>query len=94
MSKLEELIEMCKCEVSVVVNEHTVYYEDLKEYLETRDTELSDAEINEIVSHKRLVEVIVYPDTPVGNYCIYGYDIEMVAKELIDIILEDRGITL
>lgn len=90
MDKLMELIKRCKCGVFVTVNEHRDYYQTAEKKL--REIEDLDAEGFEdiprdvkekMVELNTVVEVHIYPKTPVGSYLIYHYDLETALDQAL-----------
>ena len=89
MKKLQTLIEKCKCGVHITVNGHRDYYETVEQYFEEdpmMEKDFEDIEANVYEKMKELntiVELQYYPDTPVGFYKIYHYDIEKAIDEAL-----------
>jgi len=89
---LKELIELCKCEVSISVNTHRNYYETVEDNL--RDVidnkEVSDEVYQEMKRRDTVIRVQAYPDTPVGFYSAYHWDISIALQEVIESIKAER----
>jgi hypothetical protein len=93
MDQLNELIARCKCEVHVSVNSHRNYYMTVEEHL-TNLQELSFPDGLEIEPEVRskmieldtVVNVQFYPQTPIGSYDIYHYDLEAALTEALAIL--------
>lgn len=89
MEKLNQLLARCKCGVFLTVNEHRDYYQSVSERLETLGDRNSDGlELDEAVRAKcietdTLIELQFYPDTPIGFYTIYHYDIDAALDEAL-----------
>jgi hypothetical protein len=91
MDKLKELLSKCKCGVYLSVNQHRDYYETVEKYFEDEEEWLE--EIDPLVYEKMkqentIVELQVYPNTPIGFIRIYHYDVESA----IDIVLKELNI--
>ena len=87
MDKFKELLSLCKCSVEVAVNDHKDYYESVSEHLTEDDKEgLSEEVLNEMIRRDTVIRVIAYPNTPVGNYCVYHYDLDMAIDIIINAI--------
>lgn len=91
MDALKELSNKCKSSVHVIVNGHKSNYESIEEFVRYRD--LDDDEIkkdvyDEMIKTDFCVEVQFYPDTPIGFYIVYHYDIELALKEALRICEE------
>ena len=95
LEKLNKLISLCKAEISISINEHTSGYQTVKKYLENcqliygEDLEISE-EIKKVMIDKNImVNIVFYPDTPIGSYSVYHYDVEEALDECLR-IMEDR----
>lgn len=83
MEKLYKLIQMCKCGVHLRINLHRDYYETVeehfnsnpinKEYLEDIDVDVYE----KMKETNTIIELQYYPNTPIGSYIVYHYDLEM-----------------
>lgn len=94
MEKLQRLISMCKAEVSVTVNSHKVNYESVEQhfkYLASLHKVVVDKVILDgMIERDTIVNVIAYPDTPVGSFSVYHYDINEAIEAIIECIINDR----
>jgi len=87
MQKLQELIKKTKCSVSVEINIHRDYYETIENYIEPEErNDISNDVWLKMIELDTCIELQVYPDTPIGFYVIYHYDIE----KAIDIALRQE----
>jgi hypothetical protein len=84
--KIKWLLERCKASVSISVNNHKDNYESVIEALEDEimEGEIDQEILNEMIKRSTIVYVHAYPDTPVGFYSTYHYDLESA----LDIIIE------
>jgi len=86
MKKLQDLIKKTKCSVSITVNNHRDYYETIEQYVQPEEKQdISNDIWQKMIELDTCIELQFYPDTPVGFYKIYHYDIEKV----IDIALNN-----
>lgn len=88
MDKLKELIKRCKCGVFVTVNEHRGYYRTAEEQLEEIMSLECPPEIERDVWDKMIeldtiINVHFYPDTPIGFYEVYHYDLDSALDEAL-----------
>jgi len=88
MKKLNELISKCKCSVNLDINSHKDYNETIEVYLNlpwlSEDTNDIDPEVlQKMIELNTIVELQFYPDTSVGFYKIYHYDVEMAIEEAL-----------
>tara|TARA_R110000782_G_scaffold82986_1_gene163007 strand:+ start:56 stop:319 length:264 start_codon:yes stop_codon:yes gene_type:complete len=86
MKKLQELIKKTKCSVTITVNNHRDYYETIEKYINIeKRKDISNDIWQKMIESDTCIELQVYPDTPIGFYVIYHYDIE----NAIDIALNE-----
>jgi len=89
MEKLNELIKLSKCGIYLNINTHRDSYETVEQYFEDiiRKEDFEDIPSDLLDKMKELdtiIELQFYPDSPVGFYTVYHYDLESA----IDIALE------
>lgn len=94
MTRLEQLMRRSKCSVQVEVNHHKGDYSTVARFLAEREENEFIApgdiapEVREVMeSTDTMIEVTVYPDTPIGSYTVYHYDLDAA----IILILEALG---
>ena len=77
-NKLQDLVDLCKCEVTLTVNEHKVYYQTVEQWLnEDRDKdEVSEDTRANMIASDSVVTLQWYPRTPVGFYRIIDATID------------------
>lgn len=83
MEKFKELVSLCKASVEISVNSHKDYYESVEQYVDEDVKDIDKDVFDEMVKRDIVVKVQAYPNTPVGFYTIYHYDID----KAIDIAL-------
>lgn len=86
MNKLKYLIGNCKNSVIVEVNGHRDVYMSVLEFLEDDDKEIDKGVLNKMVETDMVVRIQFYPDTAVGFYIVYHYDVEKALDECIQIL--------
>jgi len=92
MEKLKKLTDICKCGVHISINEHRNYYDTVESYFKSNfinEEDFKDIEANVYEKMKELdtiVQLQYYPNTPVGFYIIYHYDLEKaIDKALLNL---------
>lgn len=83
-------MHLCKCSVSISVNSHRDYYQSVESYIKDQDVN-NDGLVDEIgidiyekmVESNTVVNIHCYPNTPVGFFSIWHYDLEMAMDEMI-----------
>ena len=87
MDKLIELISRCKCEVTVTANEHRTSYVKLEEWLADSEKhgglEINPSIRQKMVETDTMINIQFYPDTPVGFYDIYHYDLDAALDQAL-----------
>jgi hypothetical protein len=84
MNKIKQLQSLCKCGVSVIINQHKNYYDSVEQYFTDNDDDEIEPEImQKMIESDTVVWVQAYPNTPVGFYSTYHYDLDAA----LDIIL-------
>ena len=97
MDKLKELLSLCKCQVSIEVNEHRNCYQSVEDWFdEIWDSEETKKEIDTEVFNKMkqlntIITIQAYNKTPVGFFIIYHYDIDMAIEEMLKTLKEDNN---
>jgi hypothetical protein len=93
MEKFKELVLLCKASVEISVNNNKDYYQTAKEYIEGQSQmnkdiieEIGEDVYNEMIKRDIVVEIQAYPNTPIGSYKIYHYDIDMAMDEMLNTI--------
>jgi len=87
MKKLNNLIKSCKAGIHLTINAHKDYYESVDDNID--DDFKKELELNVLNRMKELdtiIELQFYPDTPVGFYRIYHYDLELAIDEALNIL--------
>ncbi len=91
MEKFKELVALCKASVEISVNDHKDYYESVEQHIteEQRDDIEKDV-FDEMVKRDTVVKVQAYPDTPIGFFMVYHYDIDMAVDIALDAVKNAR----
>ncbi|PHS61239.1 MAG: hypothetical protein COB09_18800 [Thalassobium sp.] len=93
MKKLLELVALCKCSVSIVVNDHKDNYQGVEAYISDLRTiyeeEIEEEILNGMIANDTIVCLRVYPDTPVGFNVAYHYDVDILMDEMIKHLKEE-----
>jgi len=88
MEKFKELVSLCKASVEISVNDHKDYYESVEQHINEEDI---DKEVfEEMVKRDIVVKVQAYPDTPIGFFVVYHYDIDKAVDIALDAVKNDR----
>jgi hypothetical protein len=90
MDKLAKLLALCKCGVRLQVNEHRNMYQSAKQALKelkANDEEIADGVCAKIIETDTLISLVCYPDTPIGFYQVFHYDLDSALDEALEAIL-------
>lgn len=84
-NKLKELINKTKGSITLEINSHKDCYETVEEYLKgyPHDKFIDDIKqevYDKMVETDTIIELQVYPDTPIGFYKIYHYDLDKILE--------------
>lgn len=90
--KIKWLFNRCKSSVSISQNNHRDYYQSIPDYLEDQiqNGEVDKDVLEEMIKQDTFICVHAYPDTPVGFYSVYHYDLE-AAIDLIISYIKNRN---
>ena len=92
--KLEKLVLLCESSFSLDYNPHKDNYETIEKYIEVilmcnSDETLGDIVdldvYNKMIEKNKMFELIIHPDTPVGFYHIFHYDLDMLLDKALKI---------
>jgi hypothetical protein len=88
MDKLKRLLSLCKCSVSVTVNAHRDYYETAAKALEDAKRmecppEIDDDVRAQMIATDTIVDIQFYPDTPIGSYHVWHYDLDAALDQCL-----------
>lgn len=89
MDKLNQLFDRCKCGVYLSVNEHRNCYNTAAQALDEAKHYPCPPKIEPDVQAKMIetdtiVRLQFYPDTPVGSYEIWHYDLDIALDIALD----------
>ena len=98
MDKLKELMSRCKAGVHLTVNEHRNYYQSAAQSLDELaqyecPPEISDEVRQKMIETNTIINLHFYPNTPVGFYSIYHYDLDLALDEALA-CLNQKEVTL
>lgn len=86
MEKLNELISLCKNSVSIDINNHRDYYMSVLEYIGNDIEDIDESVLNTMVELDTTISIQFYPDTPIGSYTVYHYDLETAVDKCLNIL--------
>lgn len=81
--KLELLVKKCKADVILTFNEHKSNYESVADHYYHAGNEPSPEVFEEMKKRDTIIELQFYPDSTVGFYLIYHYDLNMLLDEAL-----------
>lgn len=95
MEKLNKIYSLCKCSVTISINDHRDYHETAKESLDEIQSmnkslveDIGEDIYNKMIETNTIIKVQAYPDTPVGFYSIYHYDLETALDNMIEALTQ------
>lgn len=87
-NKLIQLMEKCKCGIHIGINVHRDFYQTARESLKEKECyecppEIADDVRQKMIDTDTIIELQFYPDTPIGSYCVYHYDLDAALTEAL-----------
>lgn len=90
MKKLNELKDKCKASVTITINQHKDYLQTVQQYfddlLRRKEIDEEDLEPNivlKMIDTDTIIDIQFYPNTPVGFYRVFHYDLELAINECL-----------
>ena len=87
MGYLKVFIEIL---IQIQINDHKSCYQSVTEYFNTYIYDnLDDGDfkhLDKMIENDIIIDLTFYPDTPVGSYTIFHYDIDMALDEALEIL--------
>ncbi len=93
--RLIDIVNLCKCEVSITVDFHTGSYltldQGLKELRENHDTvDIPEYVMKEMRDYGHIVHVQAYPNTPIGSLSTWGGTDERALDRMYQLLTEEE----
>jgi hypothetical protein len=89
---IDDIVAICKCSVSLYVNEHRDYYWTFQEGLE--DAELNHGASSDVIQEMQATGYIVslqaYPNTPIGFERVYGGSVQGVIDRMYALLTGEQ----
>ena len=94
MDKLTTLISICKAGVHETGNQHKDYYETIAFYLDQNDRKEDVCHPQEevystMIKTDTMIRAQFYPDTPIGSFILYHYDLDKLLDQCLEIMKEE-----
>lgn len=92
MDKLIELFNLCSASVTIIHDEHKDFYQTVEEFINDREKALGeslsiDADVRKFMVEKNhMITLHAYPDTPIGFYTVYHWDLLTAVEEMLTIV--------
>ena len=87
---MEQLIQLCKCEISIEVNPHINFYMSVIDYMDEFRSNVDEAVLNVMIEKNTVIKVQAYPDTPIAFYWVFHHDLNSAISEMIQILVIDN----
>lgn len=91
--KLNKILKRCKCGVYLNVNAHRDYYETVRDSINEKiqldsieEGDIDKEVLDKMIELDTIIDLQFYPDTPIGSYSIYHYDLEKALDMAIDVL--------
>ena len=86
-AKIEFIVSMCNASVTLSFNDHKDCYKKVGEYL--KDNYIDSEILEKMIENDIIINMTFYPDSPVGNYNIYHYDLNMILDLSINLLFDE-----
>lgn len=84
-----------KASLQITHNQHKDYYESVESYTSDfgpdRESWVSEDQKKKSLETQELWELQWYPLTPIGSYCLWGADLEVLMEEALKIEERDKN---
>ncbi len=89
MDKLKLLMSKCKCSVTLMINDHRDNYDTAEQALKDDQDRQQLIEVTPDVKQMMIwtdtiISLQFYPDTPIGSYSIYHYDLDACLDQALE----------
>lgn len=93
--KLKRILELCKCSVSISINEHRDIYQTAEEKLKEASDyscppELTEDVRSEMIKRDAIVNIQAYPYTPIGFYDVWHWSLDKALDEMLAKLEKDE----
>lgn len=86
MKTIIELIQKCKNSVTIEVNNHRDCCLSVMQEIEGDIDDIEKDIVAKMIESDTVIRIQFYPDTAIGFYVVYHYDLESAIKECLEII--------
>lgn len=92
---LKKILKRCKCGVHLSINAHRDFRQTVEEYFEDLGYLIEDPiEVTPEIKKKMIelntiIELQVYPNTPVSFFTVYHYDLDLAIEEMERLLFEE-----
>lgn len=86
---LKDLIKKVNCNLTIEVNNHKTYYQTAEDYLQDeyhKDflSEIDKEVYEKMIEKDSIIEIQIYPNTPISFFKIYHFDIDEAIDQAIN----------
>jgi hypothetical protein len=96
VEKLKELFELCDASVHINYNENRDLYLTVEQFLNDQErfhaADLGiDPDVRKVMADtNQMITIQAYPNTPIGFYVIYHWDLEAALDEMLSVLKDER----
>ena len=99
--KIQELVYLCSGSVTISINDHRSHYQSIEEEIEEVAIiggesyvdlfeEIGRDVVQEMINRNQMVKIQFYPNTPIGFYMVYHWDVEKALDKCLDILNPEK----
>lgn len=86
---MKKIAQRCKAGVYLRINEHKDRYKSAFDYIEELraigaiedEDDVEEEILNIMIKTDSIVELTFYPETPIGSYTVYHYDVDLAIEQ-------------
>lgn len=85
-----DIVNLCKCEVSIDIDSFTCNYQTIEQGLQDcREYKVDEEIIREMRDYGHIVRVQAYPNTPIGFEVTYGGSLPLALERMYTLLTEE-----
>lgn len=92
MEKLIKIMSLCKCSISLVINNHRDTHSSVSECIEDlmslglTTEDLPDDIVSEMIRLDTIIDLQFYPNNSVGFFVLFHYDLDLILDRALIIL--------
>ena len=83
------ILKRCKAGVYLTINQHRDYYQDVQTFLSEEEVDIEQDILKKMIETDTVVRFQFYPDTPIGSYTLWHFEVEQCIANAWETLQED-----